>query len=152
MVDQDVKVQRPTRVRQLLLTAALAGTVGCGGDAGGPSAGAAGTSGVSSSSAAAGRGGGGSPIKVDLEKIFPPGPGRDLVLSNCQNCHTFVPIVVLSMDADAWRRNSLDHRDRVTSLTDEEFSTLYSYLTTSFPPDHPVPELPKELLKTWTSY
>lgn len=135
-------------MRRVLLIPVLAAAVGCGTDSS-----PAGNAGASSSTPGASRGrGGGSPIKVDLEKIFPPGPGRDLVLANCQNCHTFVPIVVLSMDADAWRRNSLDHRDRVTTLTDEEFSTLYSYLTKSFPPDHPVPELPKELLKTWTSY
>ena len=91
-------------------------------------------------------------IKVNLEEIFPPGPGRDLVLENCQNCHTFVPIVVLQMDKDAWQRNSLDHRERVTTLTDEQFKTLYGYLTANFGPHRPVPKLPKELLKTWTGY
>ena len=90
--------------------------------------------------------------KVNLDEIFPPGEGRDLVLNNCQNCHTFVPIVVLQMDKDAWQRNSIDHRDRVTSLTDEEFRTLYAYLTANFHPGRPVPKLPKELLDTWTSY
>jgi mono/diheme cytochrome c family protein len=90
--------------------------------------------------------------KVNLDEIFPPGEGRDLVLNNCQNCHTFVPIVVLQMDADAWTRNSIDHRDRVTSLTDEEFKTLYTYLRANFHPGRPVPTLPKALLDTWTSY
>jgi mono/diheme cytochrome c family protein len=91
-------------------------------------------------------------IKVNLEEIFPPGPGRDLVLENCQNCHTFVPIVVLQMDKDAWQRNSLDHRERVSTLTDEQFKTVYEYLSTNFGPHRPVPKLPKELLKTWTGY
>jgi mono/diheme cytochrome c family protein len=90
--------------------------------------------------------------KVNLEEIFPPGPGRDLVLENCQNCHTFVPIVVLQMDKDAWQRNSLDHRERVTTLTDEQFKTVYTYLSTNFGPHRPVPKLPKGLLKTWTGY
>jgi hypothetical protein len=90
--------------------------------------------------------------KVNVDEIFPPGEGRDLVLNNCQNCHTFVPIVVLQMDKDAWARNSLDHRERVTSLTDEEFKTLYTYLAANFHPGRPVPVLPKELLETWTSY
>ncbi len=90
--------------------------------------------------------------KVNLEEIFPPGPGRDLVLENCQNCHTFVPIVVLQMDKDAWQRNSLDHRERVTTLTDGQFKTVYDYLTTNFGPHRPVPKLPKSLLKTWTGY
>ena len=90
--------------------------------------------------------------KVNIDEIFPPGDGRDLVLNNCQNCHTFVPIVVLQMDADAWTRNSIDHRERVTTLTDDEFKTLYTYLRANFHPGRPVPNLPKALLDTWTSY
>jgi hypothetical protein len=90
--------------------------------------------------------------KVDINQIFPPGDGRDLVLNNCQNCHTFVPIVVLQMDKDAWTRNSLDHRERVASLNDEDFKKLYAYLVANFHPDRPVPTLPKALLDTWTSY
>jgi mono/diheme cytochrome c family protein len=93
-----------------------------------------------------------APVKVDLDHIFPAGSGRDLVLENCQNCHTFVPIVVLQMDKDAWYRSSLDHRARVTTLTEEQFTTLYAYLQANFGPEHPVPQLPKELLKTWTGY
>jgi mono/diheme cytochrome c family protein len=115
-------------------------------------------SGVAALAIACGGGGGAQTasssgeLKVNLEEIFPPGPGRDLVLENCQNCHTFVPIVVLQMDKDAWQRNSLDHRERVTTLTDEQFKTLYEYLSTNFGPHRPVPKLPKELLKTWTGY
>ena len=63
-----------------------------------------------------------------------------------------MPIVVLQMDKDAWQRNSLDHRERVTTLTDEQFKTVYEYLSTNFGPHCPVPKLPKELLKTWTGY
>jgi hypothetical protein len=40
----------------------------------------------------------------------------------------------------------------VTGLTDEQFKTVYEYLTTNFGPHRPVPRLPKELLKTWTGY
>jgi mono/diheme cytochrome c family protein len=90
--------------------------------------------------------------KLDMDQIFPPGEGRDLVLNNCQNCHTFVPIVVLQMDKSQWERSSLDHRERVTTLTDEEFRKLYEYLTTNFHPGRPVPTLPQELLDTWTTY
>jgi cytochrome c5 len=90
--------------------------------------------------------------KVDLEAIFPPGEGRDLVLSSCQNCHTFVPIVILQMDKDAWARNSRDHRERVSSLTEPQFQQVYEYLTTNFGPHRPVPELPPELLQSWTTY
>ena len=94
----------------------------------------------------------GGPIKVDLDEIFPPGEGRDLVLNNCQSCHVWVPIVILQMDKDAWYRNSLDHRDRVSRLSDEEFSILYDYVSSTFTPERPVPTLPPELLEAWTSY
>src|SRR5687768_10312604 len=56
-------------------------------------------------------------ITVNLDEIFPAGPGRELVLNNCQNCHTFVPLVVLQMDRDGWYRNSLDHRERVPKVS-----------------------------------
>ena len=89
--------------------------------------------------------------KVNIDEIFPPGRGRDLVLNNCTTCHTFVPIVVLQMTKEAWERNSRDHRERVTALSDDDFKTLYEYLVANFNPDRPVPTLPKELLDTWTS-
>ena len=93
-----------------------------------------------------------TPDKLNMEELFPPGAGRDLILNNCQNCHTFVPILILQMDKDAWQRNSLDHRERVSNLTDDEFKTVYQYLTTNFGPHRPVPNLPPDLLKSWTSY
>jgi hypothetical protein len=92
------------------------------------------------------------PTKVNLEEIFPPGPGRDLVLNNCQSCHPWVPIVILRMDKAAWYRNSLEHRERVKGLGDEEFKILYDYLSSTFTPERPVPKLPPELLGAWTSY
>lgn len=87
-----------------------------------------------------------------MDEIFPAGPGRELVLNNCTTCHTFVPIVILQMTRDAWEHNSRDHRERVTSLGDADFKTLYEYLVANFNPQRPVPTLPKELLKTWTGY
>jgi hypothetical protein len=90
-------------------------------------------------------------VKVNIDEIFPPGRGRELVLNNCTTCHTFVPIVVLQMTKEAWERNSRDHRERVTALSDADFNTLYEYLAANFNPDRPVPKLPQELLDTWTA-
>ncbi len=95
---------------------------------------------------------GSQPVKVNMDEIFPPGRGRDLLLNNCTTCHTFVPIVVLQMTKEAWERNSRDHRERVKALSDADFKTLYEYLVANFNPDRPVPALPKELLDTWTSF
>ena len=129
--------------RAALVAVALA-VSGCGGSGG------SGSSGVPSAEPVAAKPA--SPDHVDLDAIFPQGPGRDLVLNNCQNCHTFVPIVVLQMDADAWKRNSVDHRPRIPSVSDADFAAIYAYLPQHFNPGRPVPELPKELLETWTSY
>ena len=93
-----------------------------------------------------------TPKRIDLDAVFPPGPGRDLVLNNCQSCHVWVPIVILQMDEDAWHRNSLEHRSRVEALSDEDFETLYDYVSSTFTPERPVPELPRALLEAWTTY
>jgi mono/diheme cytochrome c family protein len=134
--------------------AAMLAAAACGGaPAGGTSSSAPPRSSAEGRTSAAARAQGAkAAAKLNMDEIFPAGPGRELVLNNCQNCHTFVPIVILQMEPDAWRRNSIDHRDRVTSLSDDEFKTLYEYLVANFNPSRPVPTLPKELLETWTSY
>lgn len=88
----------------------------------------------------------------NIRDVFPEGAGRELVLDNCQSCHVLVPILILRMDKAAWYRNSLEHRERVEGLGDEDFETLYDYLTSTFTPDRPIPKLPAALLDTWTTY
>ena len=123
---------------------------------GGSSAGDAGQSSAGQPAASPAQGAGkttagASASKVNMEEIFPAGAGRDLVLNNCQNCHTFVPIVVLQMDEEGWTRSSLDHRQRV-NVSDDDFKVIYTYLKANFNPNRPVPTLPKELLESWTTY
>lgn len=137
--------------RVLAVVAAFAVHTACGGGATSESSGQA--SPAAQSAPASSSGGAAAGVtKVNMDEIFPQGAGRDLVLNNCQNCHTFVPIVILQMDEDAWTRSSLDHRPRVTGLSDDEFKTLYTYLKANFNPSRPVPKLPKELLESWTTY
>ncbi len=90
--------------------------------------------------------------KINMDEIFPPGPGREAMLDNCTSCHTFVPMVVLQMSQSQWDRNAMDHRDRVPRMSDGDFKAAYTYLAKNFNPDRPVPKLPKELLDTWTDY
>lgn len=87
-----------------------------------------------------------------MDKIFPPGEGREVVLQNCTNCHTFVPIALARNTPDEWWSHRTQHRQRVPGLTDAQVDTLYGYLTTNFAPGRPLPELPEDLLQTWTSY
>jgi len=139
---------------------AVVALAACGGGnnagSGGASSGAAAPAANTEAKPAATGGGkttaGANASKVNMDEIFPAGAGRDLVLNNCQNCHTFVPIVILQMDEDAWTRSSLDHRGRVAGLSHDEVKTLYTYLKANFNPNRPVPKLPQELLESWTTY
>ncbi len=94
----------------------------------------------------------GAPAKLDMDAIFPPGPGREAVLDNCTSCHTFVPLVVLQYTQAQWDLSARNHRDRVPRMSDADFKAGYDYLAKHFNPDHPVPVLPKYLLDTWTDY
>lgn len=91
--------------------------------------------------------------KAELDQIFPPGRGQDLVFRACVNCHNWVPIVMAGFDTAAWQQNKINHRNRVSGLSDEEFDYLYDYLAKTFPAGHPVPDnIPEDLLTQWTSY
>jgi hypothetical protein len=91
-------------------------------------------------------------MSVDLEALFPPPDEmREMVLNNCTNCHTFVPILILQMSGEHWTTSMNTHREYV-ALGEEERQILYDYLIANFNPDTPVPELPAPLLEAWTSY
>lgn len=90
--------------------------------------------------------------KLDMNAIFPPGTGREAVLDNCTTCHTFVPLVILQYSQTQWDNSARNHRDRVPRMSDGDFKAAYDYLAKNFNPDRPVPQLPKQLLDTWTDY
>ncbi len=91
--------------------------------------------------------------QAELDKIFPPGKGQDLVFRACVNCHNWVPLVMAGLDKPAWEQNKMNHRNRVSGLSDQEFEFLYDYLVQTFPAGHPVPDnIPEDLLTQWTSY
>jgi mono/diheme cytochrome c family protein len=138
-------VIRSRRSALLLLAAALA----AGGCSEGSSAAGAGAGGANTAVATTSSDG---QMRVDMDAIFPAGEGRDLLLNNCQSCHTWAPIVVLQMTPEEWDRWAVEHRPRVSNLTEEEFTTLKAYLVENFNPSRPVPELPPALLEGWTTY
>jgi hypothetical protein len=80
-----------------------------------------------------------------MNKIFPPGPGKDLVFSNCTGCHSFVCSIIGQRTADAWNKIKTTHRKRVSALSDADFGALFDYLAANFNDQKPVPELPPEL-------
>ncbi len=92
------------------------------------------------------------PHKINMDAIFPPGEGRDLVLWNCMNCHTFVRIVTghhsHSHGAEGpghdthWDTHRILHRARLWRLSEEELDVLYAYLKENFNDTKPEPKLP----------
>lgn len=86
-------------------------------------------------------------FKLNMDEIFPPGEGRDLVLMNCITCHGFVRIVRGQRDEARWEVVKNHHRERVIGLSDEEFNLLFAYLVENFNSTKPVPKLPKWYLE-----
>lgn len=87
--------------------------------------------------------------KVDLDKIFPAGKGRDLLLLNCSACHSFVRAVVGQRTQDAWEVVKRNMRSRVSGMSDQDFETVFAYLEANFNDTKPTPDLPDWLRSTW---
>lgn len=87
--------------------------------------------------------------KVDLDKIFPAGKGRDLLLLNCSACHSFVRAVVGQRTKDAWEVVKRNMRSRVSGMSDQDFETVFAYLEANFDDTKPPPDLPDWLRSTW---
>ena len=79
-----------------------------------------------------------------LAQILPPGPGVSLMLANCGACHTTLCAVVGQRDATHWQGIKISHRDRVASMSDADYETLLTYLSTNFDDKKPEPNLSPE--------
>lgn len=94
----------------------------------------------------------GKDVKLDMNVLFPPGKGRELVLENCMSCHSMAPTVVAQKTRSEWKQLGSHHRELCAKLTDEQYNQLLEYLIATFNPSRPVPQLPEELLSGWTNY
>lgn len=84
--------------------------------------------------------------KVNLDEFAPPGSGRDLVILNCDYCHSFVCAVRGQRTLDHWMLVEDVHRGRGwVILSDEDWDTLFSYLEQNFNDQKPEPKLPPAL-------
>jgi hypothetical protein len=62
-------------------------------------------------------------------------------------------MVLSGFERGGWQQNMLNHRERVTGMSDEDYEYLYEYLMQTWPADRPVPDtIPQGLLEQWTSY
>jgi hypothetical protein len=82
---------------------------------------------------------------IDLNKILPAGPGRDLFLNNCTSCHAFVCSVEGQRTADNWGTIQANHVDKLAGLSEADYKAVFAYLVTNFNDKTPAPKLPPEL-------
>jgi nicotinamidase-related amidase/cytochrome c5 len=80
-----------------------------------------------------------------LADYLPEGEGRDLLLFNCSTCHSPVCPVLGQRAEGHWERVKTQHRSEVSGLSDEEYETLFAYLTGNFSDAQPEPPLPDAL-------
>jgi len=86
----------------------------------------------------------GGPAKLNLDEIFPPGEGKDLIMNNCGSCHSWVCAVILQRSAEHWETARAAHLGLTAALSEEQIDTLWAYLAENFNDTKPEPSLPKQ--------
>ena len=82
-----------------------------------------------------------------LANIFPPGPGRELVLNTCGSCHSTACAARGQRTAERWDSIKKDHKDKLTGSSSEDLNVMFSYLKTNFNDTKPEPQIAAELLQ-----
>lgn len=87
--------------------------------------------------------------KVNLDEFSPPGPGRDLLIMNCDSCHPWVCALRGQRTLDHWHmvedvhtRMSTFRGSELIPLSSQDWNTLFSYLEKNFSDQQPEPNLP----------
>ena len=86
------------------------------------------------------------------KQLFPPGPGKDILLSRtCSICHSFQSrMAPVTRDADGWADRVAYMRSAMSyalasQLNDQDAGTLSSYITSLFGPDSVLPKSPTDM-------
>jgi mono/diheme cytochrome c family protein len=74
-----------------------------------------------------------APALADDFKSLPEGPGRDVMVRVCAQCHSPEIAAQQKLDAAGWKALVDQMANNGANATDAEFDTITKYLTTSFP-------------------
>jgi mono/diheme cytochrome c family protein len=74
------------------------------------------------------------PALADDFKLLPDGPGRDVMVRVCAQCHSPEIAAQQSLDAQGWKALVDQMANNGAQASDAEFDTITKYLTTAFPP------------------
>jgi mono/diheme cytochrome c family protein len=69
----------------------------------------------------------------DDYKSLPPGPGRDVTVRVCAQCHSPEIVAQQKLDAAGWKDLVNQMANNGAQATDAEFDTISQYLAASFP-------------------
>ncbi len=75
-----------------------------------------------------------APALADDYKTLPEGPGRDVMVRVCAQCHSPEIAAQQKLDAAGWKALVDQMANNGANATDAEFDTITKYLTASFPP------------------
>ncbi|HVW72851.1 MAG TPA: cytochrome c [Rhizomicrobium sp.] len=70
----------------------------------------------------------------DDYKSLPPGPGRDVMVKVCSQCHSPEIAAQQNLDAQGWKDLVNQMANNGAQASDADFDTITKYLTASFPP------------------
>jgi competence protein ComEA len=74
-----------------------------------------------------------TPAWADDYKSLPDGPGRDVTVRVCAQCHSPEIAAQQKLDAQGWKDLVNQMANNGANATDAEFDTISKYLATSFP-------------------
>ena len=83
----------------------------------------------------------------NMASIFPPGPGRDLVLNTCGSCHSVVCATRGQRTGERWKSLQKDHNDKLTNVSGAQLNLMFAYLKANFNDAKPEPQVPPEFLQ-----
>jgi len=75
-----------------------------------------------------------TPAWADDYKTLPEGPGRDVTVRVCSQCHSPEVAAQQSLDAPGWKALVDQMANNGAQASDAEFDTISKYLATAFPP------------------
>ena len=74
-----------------------------------------------------------SACMADDFKSLPEGPGRDVMVRVCAQCHSPEIAAQQKLDAQGWKDLVNQMANNGANATDAEFDTIAKYLATAFP-------------------
>ncbi len=85
-----------------------------------------------------------APTPATIADLFPPGPGREAVLTNCGSCHNLACSTIGQRMAARWDALKESHKEKVS---DADLDTAFAYLRATFNDSKPEPKVPPKFLE-----